>query len=297
LGARDDHLERQFQHWLAADPRHAEDYALCEITWEVSRGPADLVPMPMVRTARSRNREGALGALALAAAVTGIAIWVWPARMDTWSTAPGEQRTLVLNDGTRITLNTRTRVTARISWRARDVHLGEGEAFFEVSKDPARPFTVTTPYGSARALGTRFDVYVVPRGLAVTTEEGRVLVRNADDGPGVSVDAGHRAELRQGQLQADLSSADLHSALSWMTRRLDFNDEPLEAVLREVSRYTDWPVKAETSAIGSLHISAVLRTGDMTALKAMLHGAFGLDVEARGKEWVVVDPKRRKPES
>jgi hypothetical protein len=35
----------------------------------------------------------------------------------------------------------------------------------------------------------------------------------------------------------------------------------------------------------------------MTALKAMLHGAFGLDVEARGKEWVVVDPKRRKPES
>ncbi len=292
LGARDDHLERQFQHWLAADPRHAEDYALCEITWEVSRGPADLVPIPMVRTARHiRDRKGTLGAIALTAALTGIAIWIWPVRTDTWTTAAGEQRTVVLTDGSRVTLNTRTQLTARISWRAREVRLGEGEAFFEVSKDPTRPFTVATPLGSARALGTRFNVYVAPPGLTVTTEEGRVLVRTAENGPGVTVDAGRRAQLRAGQLEAELSSVDLHDALSWMTRRLEVNDEPLEAVLRDLSRYTDLPVRADTPAIGALHVSAVLRTGDMAALKAMLRGAFGLEVEQRGSAWVVIDPK------
>jgi len=303
LGARDDHLERQFRHWLAADSRHAEDYALCEIAWEVSREPAALLPMPMVRTARRRwVRGGTLGAIALAAALTGIAIWFWPVRTDTWTTAAGEQRTVILNDGSRVILNTRTQLTARISWHARQVRLAQGEAFFEVSKDPARPFTVVTPLGSARAIGTRFDVYVAPASLTVTTEDGRVLVRNAERGSGVTVDAGHRAELRAGQVQADLSSVDLNGALSWMARRLDVNDEPLEVVLRDLSRYTDLPLRADTPAIGELHVSAVLRTGDMAALKAVLRGAFGLDVEERGNAWVVVypksgpDPKRRTPE-
>jgi transmembrane sensor len=294
LAGGDSTLERQFQQWLAADPRHGEDYALCEITWEVSRGPAALVPMPILRTAEgSRVRRRALGALALVAGLSGMAIWFWPGRSETWTTAPGEQRTVVLSDGSRITLNTRTHLTARLSWRARDVQLREGEAFFEVSKDPARPFTVTTTLGSARALGTRFNVYVADKGLAVTTEEGSVLVRNADNGPGVTVAAGHRAELHVGQVRADLSSADLPGALRWMTRSLDVNDEPLERVLRDLSRYTEWPVRADTPAIGALHVSAVLRTGDMAALKAMLKGAFGLEIEQRGSEWVVVDPKRR----
>jgi transmembrane sensor len=301
LHGLDSRRERRFQRWLAADPRHAEDYALCEITWEVSRGPADLVPLPMVRTSRRSLmgagalgvRQGALGAMALAAALTGIAIWFLPIRTDTWTTAAGEQRTVVLRDGTRVTLNTRTQLTARLSGRARDVRLTEGEAFFEVSKDPARPFTVTTTLGSARALGTRFNVYLAAQGLEVTTEEGRVLVRNADAGPGVTVDAGHRAELHMGQVRADLSTVDLHGTLSWMTQRLDVNDEPLDQVLRDMSRYTEWPVRADTPAIGALHVSAVLQTGDMEALRAMLNGAFGLDVEHRGNEWVVVDPRRR----
>jgi transmembrane sensor len=258
----------------------------------------------MVHAARRRwVGRGTLGAVALAAALTGIAVWVWPVGTESWTTAAGEQRTVVLNDGSRVTLNTRTQLTARISWRARELRLGEGEAFFEVSKDPARPFTVATPLGSARALGTRFDVYVAPPGLTVTTEEGRVWVRNADNGPGVTVDAGHRADLRAGQIQANLSSVDLHGALSWMTRRLEVNDEPLEAVLRDLSRYTDLPVRPDTPAIGALHVSAVLRTGDMAALKAVLRGAFGLDVEQRGNAWVVVDPrvvidpKRHTPEN
>ncbi len=294
LHGADADLERQFQDWLAADPRHAEDYALCEITWEVSRGPAALVPMPNFPTARrSRIRRGALGSIALAAGLTGLAVWFWPVPTDTWTTAPGEQRTVTLRDGSRVTLNTRTQMTARISWHAREVQLGGGEAFFEVAKDPARPFTVTTTLGSARALGTRFNVYIAAQGIAVTTEEGSVLVRNADNGPGVTVHAGQRAELRAGELQADVRSADVHGALSWLTRQLDVNDEPLDAVLRDLSRYTEWPVRADTPAIGALHVSAVLRTGDMTALAAMLRGAFGLDVEQRGDEWVVVDPKRR----
>ncbi len=297
LRGSDSHLERQFQDWLAADPRHAEDYALCEITWEVARGAAGLVPMPVVGTARrSRVRRGALGSIALAVGLTGVAVWFWPGRTSTWTTAPGEQRTVILGDGSRVTLNTRTQLTARISWRAREVRLSEGEAFFEVVKDPARPFTVTTTLGSARALGTRFNVYLTAQGLAVTTEEGSVLVRNTGDGPGVTVDAGHRAQLRAGQIQADVSSADLHGALSWMSRQLDVNDEPLDAVLRDLSRYTEWPVRADTPAIGAVHVSAVLRTGDMTALTAMLRGAFGLDVEQRGDEWVVVDPRRRSRE-
>jgi transmembrane sensor len=283
-------LERPFEQWLAADPRHAEEYALCEITWELSRRAAELVPMPMGPAQyRGRSRPRA-AVLAVAIVISGIAIAVWP-RAQTWTTAPGERRTVVLSDGSRITLNTRTRLTARISWHAREVQLREGEAFFEVTKDPGRPFTVNTSLGSARALGTRFNVYVDGRDLAVTTEEGRVLVRNSAGAPGVTVDAGHQAKLEAGQPRADLAAADVRAALDWTTGRLDVSNVPLESALRDFSRYTELPVRADSPAIGALRVSGVLRTGDMQALKVLLKGAFGLEVQRFGDEWLVVEPK------
>jgi transmembrane sensor len=91
-------------------------------------------------------------------------------------TAPGEQRTVVLEEGSRITLNTRTRIAVHLARHVREVVLRDGEAFFEVSKDASRPFTVRTSIGSARAIGTRFDVYLEDNHLSVTTQEGKVML-------------------------------------------------------------------------------------------------------------------------
>lgn len=290
-GVAGEKLDHQFQEWLAERPSHAEEYALCEITWEVSREAANQVPEPGRPQHSGVNLQRCAAASLLAAAVAGLVIWFWPATTQTWTTAPGEQRTLMLDDGSRVTLNTRTRIVARFARRVRAIELQEGEAFFEVARDPSRPFTVSTSLGSARAVGTRFNVYLDDRRLAVTTEEGRVLVDSAATGNGVLVNAGTQAELRPGMPHAIVKAADLTATLNWLTQRLEVDNVPLEFVLRDFSRYTTMPVRAETAAIAALRVSAVLRTGDIQALEATLKGAFELEIERRSGEFVVTDPK------
>lgn len=295
LGGGDAKIERQFQDWLRQDPAHGEEYALCEIAWEVSHEAADAMPEERLSPALSR---GLIARRAFALAISGVAaamvtIWLWPPAPRAYETAPGEQRTLVLEDGSRVTLNTRTRMTVRLARHAREVVLEKGEAFFEVSKSPARPFTVRTSMGSVRAVGTRFNVYLEQRRLSVTTEEGRVQVDSTVPGNGVLVDAGRHAELIEGMSRAVVESADLGAALGWLTRRLEVDNGTLGDVLGDFSRYSSLPIRADTPAVAALRVTAVLRSGDIEALQATLRGAFGLEMERRGGELVVIDPKLR----
>ncbi len=295
LGGTDARLDRQFDAWLAEDPVHGEEYALCEITWEVSQDAARETPNPVYRTwlgdRAAAGRRAA--AFAIAAAALAAVVWFWPPATLAYATAAGEQRTVMLEDGSRVTLNTRTRIGVRFERRAREIVLESGEAFFEVSKDASRPFTVHTPIGSARAVGTRFDVYLEERQLSVTIADGSVLVDGPVSGNGVLVGAGSRAELRAGTSRAVVDAADLSAALGWLSRRLEANNAPLAEVLRDFSRYTRVPIRAATPAIAELRVSAVLRTGDLEALQATLKDAFGLDIERREGEYLVFDRKDR----
>ena len=290
LGSTDQKLERQFHAWLLEDPAHGEDYALCEIAWEVSHDAAKEEPEP--NRTRPADRSGLArraAAFAIATAAAALVVWFWPPSTLAYSTAPGEQRTLLLQDGSRVTLNTRTRITVRLARRTRDVVLQQGEAFFELAKDPSRPFTVHTAFGSARAVGTRFNVYLGEGRLSVTTEQGTVLVEGPRSENGVLVSAGQHAELRAGMSRATVESANLSAALGWLTRRLEVDNAPLGDVLREFSRYTNLPLRAASPAIDALRVTAVLHLGDLEALQATLEGAFGLQVERRGGELVVID--------
>jgi transmembrane sensor len=285
-------FERQFERWLAQERSHGEEYAVCEILWEVSADAARGLPKP-ARARRSREWFARLGAAFAASGVLVLlSIWLWTPSSQRWSTGAGEQRTLVLDDGSRVRLNTRTRIDVRFASRSREVVLDGGEAFFEVAKDSSRPFTVRTPLGYARAVGTHFNIYLVDHRLAVTTEEGAVLVAAPSADNGVLVTVGRRAELRAGMPRASVAMANLTRDLDWMTQRLEVDDVPLESVLSDFSRYTVTPVRADTREIAALRVSAVLRTGDMAALAATLKGALGLELEHRGDEIIVVAAKQ-----
>jgi transmembrane sensor len=282
----DARAEQQFQEWLAEAPSRAEEYALCEILWEVSGEAAAELGTPDRVRPRSRRRAWSVAAVAASLAVAALATWFWPTLPQSFATEPGEQRTIVLGDGSRVTLNTRTRILVTLGRSSRDVVLDAGEAFFVVAKDPDRPFLVRTRLGAARAVGTHFDVYLDDERLTVTTEEGKVLVGSAA-GDGVLVAAGRRADLRSGMSQATVGAADVGAALNWLNQRLEVNNVPLADVLRDFSRYTALPIRAATPSIAALRVSAVLRTGDIEALEATLKGALGLDVERHGGELVV----------
>ncbi|WP_454802491.1 FecR family protein [Mucilaginibacter phyllosphaerae] len=104
-----------------------------------------------------------------------------PEAFTTVSTSTGQVKQLDLPDGSKIWLNAQTSIRVSKSFERhtnRNIYLDEGEAFFEVSKNPARPFLVITKSITTRVLGTSFNVkaYKQLHSATVTVRTGRVQV-------------------------------------------------------------------------------------------------------------------------
>ena len=143
-----------FSQWRRT-PANAEAYARIETMWEAAgslKGDADIAALTAGARARadaSRKLQGRLakgllpiGAVAAVAAVV-VGVTMWSARPLSYETGLGERRIVVLADGSKVTLDTESRITVRLTGRRRAVELASGQAFFDVEGDPARPFVVT----------------------------------------------------------------------------------------------------------------------------------------------------------
>jgi transmembrane sensor len=140
------------------------------------------------RTTPALGKAGLYYTLAASVLLTLSGIWIYGQR-DTYSTAIGEQRSIVLNDGSTIELNSRSRVRVRFSDAERDVDLIEGQALFRVAKNPIRPFIVSADGTHVRAVGTQFDVYRKTSSTVVTVVEGKVVVFGEPHPPSPSSNA------------------------------------------------------------------------------------------------------------
>ena len=291
-GPPDAELERRFARWLAENPRNVDEYALCDLTWELSAdAAAGLAPEPASRPRWIRRAAVAAAALAACTVAAVAMFWVNSPAPLRVTTLPGEQRILALEDGSQVTLNTRSALEVRLGRSERSIRMLDGEAFFIVAKDASRPFVVETPLGSARAVGTRFNVFLADQRVEVSTEEGRVLVQSGDRrGAAVMATPGTRATLERGGATPTLAAADLSRIDNWRAHRLEFDRVPLADALAEISRYTALPIRAGSAAIGRTQVSAVLRTGDVDALRATLKGAFGFELVQTQDGWIVAAP-------
>jgi transmembrane sensor len=206
-GDLDTREKKRFDAWLRESPQHLRAYLEMSAVWEDvgsldpdfnasadeliarARAEGNIVPLgsaPPLRTREpretSRNRTtaafrkvGLYYALAASALLTLGGTWVYGQR-NTYSTGIGEQRSIVLNDGSTVELNSRSRVRVRFSAAERDVELIEGQALFRVAKNPNRPFIVSADGTHVRAVGTQFDVYRKTSSTVVTVVEGKVAV-------------------------------------------------------------------------------------------------------------------------
>ena len=282
--------QAELEAWLAEGPdRRALLEAYCEVSAELDQvlpalaaGGRMVVP-PRARPARARWTPGwvAAGAFA-AAAVAAAAVWMgWPgARPERMASPVAQRRAFTLADGTRVELNANTSILVENGRAERRVRLADGEAFFEVTKDKARPFIVETPAGSVRVTGTRFDVRTEAASeLVVTVVEGSVQVRTGDAaaaqpaepvalGPGDRLDAG-----KAGVRLSALSSGSLDDALAWRDGQIVFHGVPLSQALAQFARYHGRTLTA-TDGAATLRISARMRLDDLDGFFASLEKAL-----------------------
>ena len=233
------------------------------------------------------RRLGAAEALAAAAAVilvAGVTLWRsrGPARVNVseiptamHATAVGERRNVRLADGTEIMLGPASRITAR----GRDVAL-EGEAFFRVAHDVARPFTVRAGNAVIRDIGTEFSVHDDgDNRVRVVVSEGSVQLGNSRDS--VLLGHGDVGVLQSGRLAAERGVATAED-LAWTTGKLVFRDAPLAEVTADLKRWYGVELRVTDSALLRRHFTGSFTTEPANRVFDVLALALGARAERRG---------------
>ncbi len=288
-------VRHDFDTWLAASPVH-------EVAWRriqsLGGRVEDVQPDIGLRTLeRARDhkqtRRSALKTLGVLLVSGGAATWL-ASRTQTWQsvtadyvTAVGQRRTVTLDDGTEIVMNTDSAFNVRFDEQERWIDLLCGEICITTGKDTAvarqRPFRVQTEFGILQALGTRFLVRLDPAQGWLNVEQGAVEV-TASEGVRATAQAGETLQFdHQGvhRQQASLSPT------AWLNGMLIVHNMPLAHFLAELSRYRRGFVTCDET-IAHLPVSGAYQTNDPDKVLALVAASQGLTLGYRTRYWVVV---------
>lgn len=157
-------------------------------------------------------------------------------------TNPGEKSILTFFDGTKVTINAKSKLRYPSSFdkKEREVYL-EGEAYFEVAHNPSVPFIVHTGNISTIVLGTKFNVnaYLGENQLSVSLVEGSVKVQKEDGKMANSTTILKPNEQLVYNKRNDKSSIekfDIQVATGWKDNILKFDKESLDKIFTVLSR-------------------------------------------------------------
>jgi len=213
------------------------------------------------------------------------------ARTQSYATARGQQEKVALADGSRLTLNTATRLRTAVSGQAREVWLDQGEAFFDIAHDPNRPFVIHAGGQTVTVLGTKFSLFREGDRLRVAVLEGRVQVKSARSSPTVLTrDEAALADVGN-VLVTKKSSQQLSASLSWMQGKLVFDQVSLGDAARQFNRYGRKQLIIEDHAAARIGIGGVFDANNVEAFARLLNAGFGLEVKVAGDEIRVSSPR------
>ncbi|WP_236176586.1 FecR family protein [Pseudomonas qingdaonensis] len=249
-----------FRQWRQRSPAHEAAARLAEQMWhgvaQTATAQSFVPPAPQRRAKPLRWAALAAGLAVLAVTQLGQPMKVY---MADQSTAVGERRHLVLEDGSEVWLNSASALSVRYSSTRRDIDLIKGEALFQVSKNPARPFVVHAAAGTAQALGTRFDVNLLEQQVRVGVSEGVVQVTSG--GQSARLEPAQQLDYAQGLPPSSTRPLDLTSDSAWQRGKLIFNRRPLDEVVSEIGRYVPGALVV-TGQLPSTAVSGVFNLDD-----------------------------------
>ena len=317
-------MERECREWQARSAAHRLAFEQCTEVWEAV--PRVRLADAYASAARQEPASGAAGVprrrrrgrwvviaslLVVLAVGAGMAAHLWRG-VDVYVTKVGEQQLVVLDDGTRMTLNTDTDVHVKMARDVRSVTVEAGEALFEVAKDPRRPFIVRAADSEVVALGTAFSVRLAGSGthvddaLAITLIEGKVTVRpaSADLAGGVApaapvlMQAGERIRLAKanggsaGPVTQQVDRPRIEQMVAWKRSEVIFDDVSLPDAVAEMNRYSRTPiVLIGDASLSRLHVSGLYRTGDSTGFAQAVAALHGLGMRERDGRLELAPPQ------
>jgi transmembrane sensor len=294
----------EFEAWKQANPAHADAFARLSGHWKdldalggLSDTPAEtpLVKRPVIWAGLAAAAAAVVFAviagtdLMRGALAPGSQIAQRP-EFGVFRTEIGDQEKIKLADGTVVTLNTDSRIEARMNGQERSVRLLQGEAYFQVAHDASRPFRVYAGDGVTVAVGTAFSVRLKKDQVEVVVSEGKVSYSRVADvvapEPVAYVAAGETARFGDNTVIEKVDEAVVDRKLSWTEGRLVFAGDPLSSVVADISRYTDIQFEFATQELAEMRVGGVFVVGEVDDMLDALETNFRLRAQRVGEKLV-----------
>ncbi|MBO2010071.1 FecR family protein [Hymenobacter negativus] len=296
----------QLATWVAQSPENERTFEQLKAVWQRSQTPtatpetavalrsvkarlAQSAPQPVAPARRWRmaRRHQFVAMLLLVGLVGGGYAYLKPSpavAYQTCRTMAGQKQQVRLPDGSLVTLapQSQLRYPAKFSDTNREVYL-EGEAFFEVSKNPHRPFRVHSGTWVTQVLGTKFNVSAVHGAgqTAVSLVEGKVEVFDRQEhyllAPGQQL----RAEHATGHIYRQ--SFDAAKVTGWRTNKLVFRNEKLGDVAGQIERLYGVKLVFADAATAEVRLWATFENEPLPAVLAALQLAGPLSYRREGQ--------------
>lgn len=311
--------------WLAESASHRVAYYRFHAAWkeagrmavfrtpravadEVAAYAAAVDAAPAEPTLLTQRRPMAwVARISLAASVLIAVValsWFWLAQQGTqFQTAVGGLATIPTADGSRLTLNTDTRLRVAMTKTARRVQLERGEAFFEVAKDAQRPFIVSVGDRSVIAVGTAFSIRHDGNDVRVSVTEGAVKMVPKQNAAQVLADLASEVSredvvlLPAGSIATSIAGAvlvkqtdieELERSLTWRSGMLTFRDTPLADAVAEFNRYNQRQIVIEDPAIASIEVGGIFLATNLETFLSLLEDGFSVAVKEENDKVVLV---------
>lgn len=315
--------QKALEAWLESSPLHGDALVKCASMWDlldVLQPIAKLMPIDEIETPTSTNMPRAanesswfksLKIASVAMLIVGAGVFVSlsmtprpeatsimattepePLGKDnsqSYKTAVGEISTVALADGSVVKLNTDSEMVVQFTHSQRNIELLQGEVYFDVAKDAAKPFVVRVGGDQVTAIGTAFSVDTSEllndqRSVAeVIVTEGKVRVNSGKGTLPLYLVPGQKAVAGDDELLVS-SDADSEALLAWREGFVVFEGESLTQVIREIDRYTPLKFRILDKDLASVSVGGFFKTGDLDQLLLVLESNFGVASKQVGNE-------------
>jgi|GEM_PF-1656707 len=241
-----------------------------------------------------------------AAAVVMTVLFIRPSAIQSefYETPVGKHRSVVLNDGSKITLDTNTSLVVTYTRESRLVELRRGQGYFDVTKNSKRPFVVTSSNAQVRVLGTIFSVRQSNSELVVTLKEGSVSVLPIDDRNQEKVKMHTVPQHLQPGEQLIYSPAkgierktiaQIDKEMNWASGNLVFNSARLEDVITQISRYTNEAIIISDPDLKEIKVNAVFQVGKLDTFMKALESTLNIDIKKNTQGRYELSPVSSEP--
>lgn len=289
-------LSRRMDAWLAESEENRRLFAETREAWEAARQlppePFDVVsgwdrldrhiaqPARVRRMLPVRARWWAAAAILPLLALGGY--WWMKGAGGRWTAYTAQHAvkdSLRLPDGSDVFLRPGAALQYRMTGGERTVRLTAGEAFFRISPDAQRQFSVQLPKGTVRVLGTSFNISTTAGFSDIAVWDGKVSVEG--NGKTVILTAGDMAVLGAATGAVEQPEGNFAYRCGWGNSDLSFSHQPLRVVLETLSAYYHVQLDTKDAALLEGRITVRFRQIPLGEAMAVLAEMLDLRVERR----------------